>query len=120
MSNLYSYKGAYPYPLPSNVAEYDINDFVLAPDKPELISGQSLKWDGENWQIQEPTSSELAIKWQEIRDLRNRLLNETDARILRFLEVGTPVPNELVGYRQALRDLPQSQSDPFNIVWPSE
>jgi hypothetical protein len=26
---------------------------------------------------------------------------------------------EWAAYRQALRDLPQTQTDPFNIVWPT-
>ncbi len=120
MSNLYSYKGSYPYALPENMAYYDINDFILAPEKPELNYGQQLEWNGSSWVVREANEAELAIQWQAVRDQRNALLSETDARIIRFLEVGNTVPNELVVYRQALRDIPQGQLDPFNIIWPTE
>jgi len=120
MSELYSYKGAYPYPLPTNINDYDINDFVLAPDKPSIIAGQVIEWDGQNWTVREPNSSELAIKWQEVRDQRNILLQETDSKILRYLELGNAVPENIVNYRQALRDIPQTQENPFDINWPSE
>ena len=120
MENLYSYKGAYPYPLPTDMYNYDINDFVLAPIKPSIINGQILDWDGSNWIVRNPNEPELDIKWQEIRDNRNTLLSKTDIKILKYLERKLEIPEDLLLYRQQLRDLPQSQPDPFNIAWPIE
>lgn len=118
MEQLYSYKGAYPYPLPKDMYNYDINDFVLAPEKPVIINGQILEWDGIDWIVRNPNEPELEIKWQEIRDIRNSLLSKTDVKILKYLERKLDVPENLLLYRQQLRDLPQDQSDPFNIIWP--
>ena len=120
MSELYSYKGSYPYPLPKNMNAYNINDFVLAPEKPSILAGQVLEWIDNSWVVREANEAELAIKWQEVRTQRNILLAETDSKILKYLEVGQAVPENIVAYRQALRDLPQSQTNPFSIVWPIE
>ena len=120
MENLYSYKGAYPYPLPKDMYNYDINDFVLAPEKPSINNGQILEWDGSNWVVRNSNNAELDIKWQEIRNMRNTLLVNTDTKILKYLERKLDVPDVLVTYRQELRDLPQTQADPFNITWPTE
>ena len=51
MSELYSFKGSYPYPLPTNMNGYNINDFVLAPEKPTLNPGQVLEWISNSWSV---------------------------------------------------------------------
>lgn len=117
MSDLYSYKGAYPYPIPTDMSKYDINDFVLAPDKPQLLAGQKLEWDNANWVISEPTTAEMSIKWQEIRNQREVMLSTTDINVLRYLENGLSPPESLLAYRQALRDI-TLQTNPFSIEWP--
>ncbi len=53
-------------------------------------------------------------KWIEIREIRNQILKETDWRASTDLTLSDDWKN----YRQALRDVP-TQSDPFNITWPS-
>jgi len=35
------------------------------------------------------------------------------------MELNEPVPESLQTYRQALRDIPQNNASPFNIVWPT-
>lgn len=120
MENLYSYKGAYPYQLPKDMDNYDINDFILVSEKPIITKGQILEWDGSNWFVRNSNDGELAIKWQEIRDNRNILLSKTDVKILTYLERKLDVPEDLLLYRQQLRDLPQEQIDPFNIEWPTD
>lgn len=118
MSDLYSYKGAYPYPLPDDMSTYDLNDFVLAPEKPNLLPGQVLEWIDNKWVVRDPNESEIAIKWQDIRELRNRLLSESDIAVLKCYETSTPVPTEIVSYRSALRDI-TLQANPFDIIWPT-
>ena len=54
-------------------------------------------------------------KWIEIRDIRNQILKDTDWRASSDLTLSDAWKN----YRQALRDIP-TQSDPFNITWPTE
>jgi hypothetical protein len=118
MNNLYSYKGAYPFPLPRDIENYNINDFVPAPAKPTLTPGQQLEWINNQWSIRDPNAAELEIKWQEVRNERNRKLAESDVLVLKCYEQGIPVTEELAAYRNALRNIPQAQTNPFNIVWP--
>ena len=119
MEQLYSYKGSYPYPLPNSMSNYDINDFTLAPPKPNLQPGEVLEWINNSWHVRGPNASELDFKWQEVRAIRNQLLSETDIKVIRLLEVGQPAPSELIIYRQELRDITTTQTDPFNIIWPT-
>ena len=63
--------------------------------------------------------SETDIKWQQIRNKRNRLLSETDWVVTKASDTGVAVSNEWKTYRQALRDVP-TQSDPDNITWPTK
>ena len=48
---------------------------------------------------------------QQVRETRNRLLNESDWTDQHDIE-------EWVAYRQALRDLPATTEDPEQITWP--
>jgi hypothetical protein len=118
MEKLYSYKGSYPYPLPTDVQNYNINDFVLAPEKPEITKGEILEWNGSSWIVRNPNEAEIDLKWQEIRNYRNILLANSDISVIRLYEEGKAVPIELSSYRQALRDI-TLQPDPFNISWPT-
>lgn len=50
---------------------------------------------------------------------RNALLAETDWYVIRASEPdGKPVPDEVLAYRQALRDLDTLPGWPENIIWP--
>jgi hypothetical protein len=117
MTQLYSYKGAYPYPLPSSIEFYNLNDFSLAPDKPKLLPGEQLEWSGTEWIVRGPNSSEIEFEWQNVRIKRNQLLAESDILIVRAYENGTEILESVKTYRQQLRDITQ-QSNPFNIEWP--
>ena len=55
------------------------------------------------------------VKWSEIRSERDILLQKTDWRASSDLTLSDAWKT----YRQALRDVP-TQSDPFNITWPTE
>tara|TARA_X000001036_G_scaffold400286_1_gene404542 strand:+ start:273 stop:545 length:273 start_codon:yes stop_codon:yes gene_type:complete len=65
--------------------------------------------------LQAAAPSETEIKWAGIRATRNRKLAETDWRALSDLTLS----DEWKTYRQALRDLPSTQSDPDNITFPT-
>lgn len=118
MEKLYSYKGAYPYPLPVDMTGYNIKDFVLAPNKPTLEPGEVVEWINNAWVVRGPNTAELDFKWNEIRKTRDALLSASDVYVLRLYEQQLPVPEDLKMYRQALRDITLSQS-PFALTWPA-
>ena len=55
------------------------------------------------------------IQWENLRQQRNSLLAASD-----WTQVADAPVDDLAWavYRQALRDLPQNTTDPFNPVWP--
>jgi len=57
---------------------------------------------------------------KEVRELRNRLLTETDWVVVKHNELGTPIPQEWLDYRQALRDITEQTGFPEEIEWPQE
>ena len=72
--------------------------------------------------IRDRSESEATIvknnwKWWNIRRERNGRLERTDWT--QNADVPTATKTKWQAYRQALRDVP-SQSDPFNITWPTE
>lgn len=117
MTDLYSYKGAYPYPLPEDMSHYDIKDFVLAGPVPPMTPGQVLEWTGSEWLVRNPNDAELEIQWAAVRIQRDSLLASSDVFVVRAYERGEPVPSETVAYRQDLRDVTK-QANPFAIAWP--
>ena len=57
-----------------------------------------------------------AEQWKIVRADRNKRLADCDWTQLADATVDAAA---WAAYRQALRDLPQTQADPFNIVWPT-
>ena len=81
------------------------------------------------------TPEELAIKkestWAAVREHRNRRLQESDVILLKGLEDGRTISEEVKTYRQALRDFPSTITDITTIdgpttrveddaIWPSK
>lgn len=58
-------------------------------------------------------------KWLNIRHHRNLLLRETDWSQLPDAPIDETEKPRWATYRQNLRDLPQSTSDPDLVVWPN-
>lgn len=58
------------------------------------------------------------IKWAEVRTKRNTLLSESDWTQFQDSPITGSTLTEWQTYRQSLRDV-TSQSDPYNIVWPT-
>jgi hypothetical protein len=56
-------------------------------------------------------------QWGQVREERNRLLTNSDWTQL----ADAPITNKAAwaAYRTALRNVPETQTDPFNIVWPT-
>lgn len=63
--------------------------------------------------------SSIDIRWQEVRAERDKLLREADVMINKATD--NSLDTELLRqYRQALRNLPQNNSDPLSINWPDK
>ena len=73
-----------------------------------------------NVKVESTTTEEQAIltsqKWEEVRNQRNTILQATDWMASSDLTLSDAWKN----YRNELRQIPQTQTDPFNITWPTE
>ena len=91
-----------------------------------------LVWNREitEWDVVELNAQELedlnASKWDAVRQQRNSLLNEVDQRVLRYqseervgITTHTDNISDLDAYMQDLRNIPQTYSNPDDVVWPS-
>jgi hypothetical protein len=121
------------YTFPLNIPTETLNEFgvfeVLITPKPNnytknISEGTPNLVNGvyyQNWVQTNASDSEkelrLAIKWSEIRELRNQLLSECDWTQLG--DVTESIKTTYQSYRQDLRDI-TNQSDPFSIVWPEK
>jgi len=96
---------------------YDPSSQTLVETNPELIDGE---WS-QAWQIIDTTSEQSAernaLKAEEVRNERNRRLTASD---------WTQLPDVIsdkdgwAAYRQALRDVPEQEGFPWEVVWPQE
>ncbi len=93
----------------------DTGFLTVMPLDPDNADYQNyLKWVAEG-NTADPADG---LTWDNIRSTRNQKLKETDW-------TQTPdVPQETIWkwktYRQDLRDIPQKQTDPNNITWPTK
>jgi hypothetical protein len=78
---------------------------------PVLMNGQ---WT-QQWTTREPTEDETAVKAQEARTERNRLLTESDWTQVADAPVDAAA---WAAYRQQLRDLTAQAGFPWAIDWP--
>jgi hypothetical protein len=71
-----------------------------------------------------PTQAELdATAAEEVRTYRDELLLEVDAvagNTLRWAALDAATQDEWATYRQALLDIPQQDSFPYDITWPTK
>jgi len=72
-------------------------------------------WNGSSYDTPVVTLTD-AQKWKNIRNTRNELLAKTDFYALSDVTMTT----EMSTYRQQLRDLPSSTSNPDDVVWPTK
>lgn len=76
--------------------------------------------DSGNLQIDECDEDTLEVRASAIREQRDSLLNETD----KYMTIDYPISEEdrelIRAYRQALRDVPQQEGFPENVVWPEK
>ena len=86
----------------------------------EIDTGQHyhLTWDGTSIVKDDDalTTCQTAEKWENVRADRNRRLAETDYLALKDNTLSTAMKE----YRNKLRSVPQDNSDPNNITWPTK
>ncbi len=74
-------------------------------------------WNGSSYEIPViPDTRTDEVKWADIRIKRDELLSITDFYALSDVTMTTEMSN----YRQQLRDLPSSQSNPDDVVFPEK
>ena len=105
---------------------------TVADNPPYNTNTQKLVWNRETteWDVTELTQDELDqitdSKWIQVRSQRDYLLSEADQRVLRYqseeragITTHTDNISDLDTYMQELRDIPQTNSDPDSISWPT-
>ena len=94
--------------------------------------------DLEETELIKPTDDEINTKYNEwitskypmklLRDERDRLIAESDWRVIKAKETSTNIPTAWKTYRQALRDLPSTQTPVLDsnspvgissVTWPT-
>jgi hypothetical protein len=74
------------------------------------------------WVVVEKTQNEIEFEYthrsKTIRERRNRLLSESDWVVAKAYELNQPVPQEWHDYRQALRDIPNQENFPYEVLFP--
>jgi len=94
----------------SNATEQQIENsgWILAPIKPEESDFVTVNWDGSNWVTEDSEAAKLRTEmWQAIRLARNEFLTKSDSLVQNYIDNNQDIPQDLIDYRQQLRDLPQ-------------
>ena len=78
---------------------------------------QTFVWDGnlKMWRAR-PTTAGV---WVIVRAERDKRLSDCDWIVTKSAETGVAMPTAWQTYRQALRDVPATNTDPTNITWPT-
>jgi hypothetical protein len=103
------------YLIPANSTVKPIPENV--PENSDIV------WNTEKdiWEIKDTPKIPIEVVWSKIRQERNRRLVETDWMfIIRDYVMSNEKEYAWRKYRQELRDLPKTLSDPYNPVWPSK
>ena len=97
--------------------EEDNDGFICQAVKHDYISGNFTEINEcPDWKIQ----LEKEILSLDVRLERNKILSDTDHLIQEDYPISDEKKQEIKVYRQALRDIPQQDGFPDNIVWPDK
>ena len=129
---------SFPANLDQNALEFANVSTVIEVPPPNITELQRVDYDGvqlinNNWSdvwsihpkyddLTEQATWEVECvegQWSTIRGERDRLLLQSDWTQLVDCPLSTEQKALWVTYRQNLRDVPQTQTDPLNIIWPS-
>ncbi len=129
---------SFPTVLDQNAFDYANVSVVVEVTPPTITNLQRVEYDGvvlidgqwtEAWTIhpryddateQATWEAEmLEAEWEAVRIQRNQLLAETDYTDLPNTPITTQSRTNFITYRQQLRDITNTQTDPYNIIWPT-
>lgn len=97
--------------------EEDNDGFICQAVKHDYISGNFTEINEcPDWKIQ----LEKEVRSLDVRLERNKLLSNTDHLIQSDYPISDEKKQEIKVYRQALRDIPQQDGFPDNIIWPDK
>ena len=97
--------------------EEDNDGFICQAVKHDYVSGNFTEINEcPDWKIQ----LEKEVLSLDVRLERNRLLSDTDHLIQEDYPISDEKRQKIKVYRQALRDIPQQDGFPDNIVWPDK
>jgi hypothetical protein len=122
--------------FPKNPSDALLADWGVFPVKPtgrpqvdhtkNVAEGTPVQQGGEwvqVWVVTNATPEEIAerteAKANEVRAERDQRLAECDWVVIKSVEVLTPEFQDWKDYRQALRDVPQQEGFPWNVIWPT-
>jgi len=96
------------------------NDYTknISEGTPQLIDGVYTQVWNQTDATQEEIDTKIENQWEQIRVARHEILKECDWTVLPDSPVSASI-EEWKTYRQQLRDV-TSQSNPFEIVWPTQ
>jgi hypothetical protein len=134
---LYSYNGRYPKELPNRIRLSDgstrtdrttftaeeIVDagYVEVQDKPTCEVYEYIVWQDGQWNIIDDTENyNRQLEYKEankVRTERDYLISQADI-LINKAEDNEQDASALRQYRQALRDVPQQEGFPFDVVFP--
>ena len=94
----------------------------------EFVVRQGVEMIGDKWHtkyvVQTLDDEGKAAKDIEVANTvradRNQRLSDTDWMVVKALEIGIPVTDEIKAYRQSLRDVPVQIGFPHNVIWPTK
>ena len=97
--------------------EEDNDGFICQAVKHDYISGNFTEINEcPDWRLQ----LEKEVRSLDVRLERNKLLSNTDHLIQSDYPISDEKKQEIKVYRQALRDIPQQDGFPDNIIWPDK
>ena len=97
--------------------EEDNDGFICQAVKHDYISGNFTEINEcPDWKLQ----LEKEVLSLDVRLERNKLLSDTDHLIQSDYPISDEKKQEIKVYRQALRDIPQQDGFPDNIIWPDK
>lgn len=134
---LYSYNRGYPAPITNRIrlsngftrtdsttfTPEEIADagYVQVTDQPLVAYPNRVDWNGTDWVTREPNENEVSVQWESIKKECQKLLSETDYKVIKAYESNTTLSQAWITYRQELRDIYNNVNnlDPWNITWPA-
>ena len=87
-----------------------------------VVGGLITKAEASQMLLDDVNESQITLRFSdfsEVRKAREPLMKEADDLINMALDLGTDA-TAFRQYRQALRDIPQTYSNPEDVVWPQK